>query len=131
VARSRNPTPVESQTRDRAGERTTPDCHLTITLNLGRIQSEADRNDEQRAIMKQKILEGTWEEILLHASELSGQRVRLTILTDPVSSRPLTESLDKLLQGRVGRVCFQPSNLSERTGQAFADLLAAKYNFPR
>jgi hypothetical protein len=32
--------------------------------------------------MKQRIFEGTWEEILLHAPELVGQRVRLTVLSN-------------------------------------------------
>jgi hypothetical protein len=77
--------------------------------------------------MEQPTFEGTWEEILLHSSELAGQRVRLTVLTNEVSSQT-TNTLDKLLLGRVGRVNFQPSNLSERTGEAFAELLEAEYN---
>lgn len=78
--------------------------------------------------MEQRIFKGTWEEILLHTSELAGQRVRLTILTDETSNSSTTESLDKLLHLRVGRVHFQPSNLSENIGSAFVDLLAAKYD---
>ena len=35
--------------------------------------------------------------------------------------------LDQILRGRVGRVQFQPSNLSTRTKEAFADLLVDKY----
>jgi hypothetical protein len=31
--------------------------------------------------MEQRTFEGTWEEILLHSSELVGRRVRLTVLT--------------------------------------------------
>ncbi|MEH2046742.1 hypothetical protein [Nostoc sp.] len=78
--------------------------------------------------MEQQTFEGTWEEILLRASELSGRRVRLTILTNETSSYPSTDTLDKSLQARVGQVNFQPSNLSELTKEAFADILSAKYD---
>ncbi|MEH1998200.1 MAG: hypothetical protein V7L00_05530 [Nostoc sp.] len=78
--------------------------------------------------MEQQTFEGTWSEILLRASELAGRRVRLTILTNETSSDPSTDTLDKSLQGRVGKVNFQPSNLSERTREAFADILSAKYD---
>ncbi|WP_199341776.1 hypothetical protein [Nostoc punctiforme] len=74
-------------------------------------------------MMTQQVFEGTWEEILQHGSELAGQRVRLTILTSETASQPVEENLGKLLQGRVGKVHFQPSNLSEHTGEAFADFL--------
>ena len=79
--------------------------------------------------MAQQILEGTWEEIALHAAELSGRRVRLTILTEQQSENAVTpeETLDKMLLGRVGKVNFQPSNLSENTGKAFTDIVAEKY----
>jgi len=77
--------------------------------------------------MEQHTFEGTWEEILLHASELVGRRVKVTVLVNETPNPQTTNTLDKLLQGRVGRVYFQPSNLSERTGEAFADLMIAKY----
>ena len=32
--------------------------------------------------MKEQVLEGTWEEVVLHAAELSGHRVRVTVLAD-------------------------------------------------
>jgi hypothetical protein len=69
--------------------------------------------------VKQEIFEGNWEEIMQHASELAGQSVRLTILTAETANLPVEENLGKLLQKRVGQVHFQPSNLSERTGEAF------------
>ena len=34
--------------------------------------------------MSQEILEGPWEEIVLHADEFSGKRVRLSIIEDEV-----------------------------------------------
>lgn len=78
--------------------------------------------------MEERVLEGTWEEIALHAAELSGRRVRLTILTDGESENTVApETLDKMLKGRVGKVNFQPSNVSENTGKAFTDIVAEKY----
>lgn len=59
--------------------------------------------------MEQQTFEGTWEEILLRASELTGRRVKLIILANETSSYSSTDTLDKLLQGRVGQVNFQPS----------------------
>ena len=76
--------------------------------------------------MKQQTLEGTWEEILQHSAELVGQRVRLTILPDKSANSSTTETLDQKLKGRVGRVHFQPSDLSERVGEAFTDILDAQ-----
>jgi hypothetical protein len=69
--------------------------------------------------MKQQVFEGTWEEMMQHTSELAGQRVRLTILTTETANLPAEENLGKLLQGRVGQVHFQRSNLSEHTGESF------------
>ena len=77
--------------------------------------------------MEQRTFEGIWEDILLHAPELTGQRVKLTVLSSekPKPQKPLT--LDQMLKGRVGRVRFQPANLSARTKEAFVELLADKY----
>lgn len=71
-------------------------------------------------------LEGTWEEILQHSAQLAGHRVRLTILPDQSLNSPTTETLEQKLKGRVGRVYFQPSDLSERVGEAFTELLNDK-----
>jgi hypothetical protein len=76
--------------------------------------------------MLQQTIEGTWEEILEHNAELIGQRVRLTILSDKSTNSITTETLDQKLKGRVGRVHFQPSDLSERVGEAFTELLDVK-----
>jgi hypothetical protein len=77
--------------------------------------------------MKQRIFEGTWEEILLHAPELVGQRVRLTVLSNENLKPQNVVTLDRILKGKVGRVQFQPPDLSTRTKDAFADLLVEKY----
>ena len=76
--------------------------------------------------MEQQTIEGTWEEILEHNAELAGQRVRLTILPDKSANYSATETLDQKLKGRVGRVHFQPSNLSKRVGEVFTSLLDVK-----
>ena len=76
--------------------------------------------------MQQQTIEGTWEEILQHSAELTGQRVRLTVLPDKSANSSTTETLDQKLKGRVGRVNFQPSDLSERVGEAFTELLDVK-----
>lgn len=80
--------------------------------------------------MEQRTIEGTWEEILLHAPELAGQRVRLTVLSNENSNPRNSVTLDQTLKGRVGRIQFQPSDLSTRTKEAFTDLMADKYNQP-
>lgn len=77
--------------------------------------------------MEQQMLEGTWEEILLYAPQLAGQRVRLTVLPPKTPKPQQSITLDHVLRGRIGRVRFLPSNLSERTKEAFADILADKY----
>lgn len=80
--------------------------------------------------MEQRSFEGTWEEILRYAPELVGRRVRLTVLFNENSESQNEATLDQVLKGRVGRVQFQPSNLSIRTKEAFTDLLAEKYRLP-
>jgi hypothetical protein len=80
--------------------------------------------------MEQRFLEGTWEEILHYAPELVGRRVRLTVLSNESSQSQNGTTLDQVLKGRVGRVQFQPSNLSTRTKEAFTDLLVEKYGLP-
>jgi hypothetical protein len=77
--------------------------------------------------MEQSTFEGTWEEILLHASDLTGQRVRLTVLSPKVPKPQQQVTLDQTLRGRIGQVRFLPSNLSARTKEAFSDILADKY----
>jgi len=82
-------------------------------------------------MVQQRTLEGAWEEILLYAPELIGRRVKLTVLSSDDSNSQQPVTLDKILKGRVGRVRFQPSSLSARTKEAFADILADKYKLPR
>ena len=80
--------------------------------------------------MEQHFFEGTWEDVLRHGPELTGQRVRLTVLTNnlPESQKEIT--LEQVLKERVGRVEFDPTDLSTRTTEAFGDFLAEKHNLP-
>jgi hypothetical protein len=61
-----------------------------------------------------------------HNAELIGQRVRLTILPDKSTNSITPETLDQKLKRRVGRIHFQPSDLSERVGEVFTSLLDIK-----
>jgi hypothetical protein len=76
--------------------------------------------------MEQQTLEGTWEEILQYSTQLAGQRVKLIILPNQFSNSPTKLTLDQRLKGRVGRVNFQPSDLSERVGESFTEFLDTK-----
>jgi hypothetical protein len=54
--------------------------------------------------MRQRIYEGTWEEIAVCASELKGRKVRLIVL-DAISGEektPPSNSLAEALKGKVG-----------------------------
>ncbi len=79
--------------------------------------------------MTQPIYEGTWEEIASHASELSGRRVRLTVLDqipDEVRTPPCY-SLAEALKGKVGIIDGASPDLSSHTGDKFAELMQEKY----
>lgn len=80
--------------------------------------------------MEQQVFEGTWEEIALHAKELSGRRVRITVLNDE-STPTLDQTLSDLLQAaetlEPQRQQSTPFNLSEDSGKAFTDIVVEKY----
>ena len=79
--------------------------------------------------MTQPIYEGTWEEIVSHASELTGRRVRLTVLdhiSDEVNTPP-GYSLAEALQGKVGIIEGASPDLSTHTGERFAELMREKH----
>jgi predicted RNA-binding protein len=71
--------------------------------------------------MVRQTFEGTWEEIVEHAAELAGRRVRVTVVEDQATVKP---RLDQLMAGYVGSVSSdQPHNLSERTEEVFGEML--------
>lgn len=62
-------------------------------------------------------MRGIWEEISQHNAQLVDPRVRLTILPDKSANSITKEALNQKLKGRVGRIYFQPLDLSERVGE--------------
>lgn len=44
--------------------------------------------------MTTQVLEGTWEEITRHAKDLTGRKVRVTILEDKTSPKPNEKALE-------------------------------------
>lgn len=52
--------------------------------------------------MSQQVLEGIWEEVLQHADELSGKRVRLTVLDE--SAHELGKELQEKQRAAVRAV---------------------------
>lgn len=84
--------------------------------------------------MTELVYEGTWEEISRRAPELAKRRLRVTVLaeepSDAKGTSPSLEagpSLAEAFAGRVGRLDFGPSDLSERTGEAFTDIIEEKH----
>ena len=79
--------------------------------------------------MAQQTYEGTWEEIVVHAAQLVGKRVKLIVLDEISESRESlpTRSLAETLKGKVGIVDGASPNLSENTGKKFADIVAEKH----
>ncbi len=87
--------------------------------------------------MPPQILEGTWEEITQHAAELSGHRVRVTVLDDKGvgKQQPLNgdappqaeETLDKVLEGYVGALkSGTPHNDARRSKEIWGEYLMEK-----
>jgi hypothetical protein len=85
-----------------------------------------------KTMVERQVIEGTWEEVSVHAAELRGRRVRLTVLPDEdeneaqngaASARP---EIPEAFSGLIGGFRFGDANLSEATGEKFADLLVEK-----
>lgn len=82
--------------------------------------------------MAELVLEGTWEEVARHADELSGKRVRLTVLEEgsprqagqsALEERPLSE----LLEGRIGVIdSREPFTPPGREEDAFGEAVVEK-----
>ena len=76
--------------------------------------------------MVRQTFEGTWEQIVKHAAELTGRRVRVTVFEDEPASK---KNLAQLMSGYVGSVSSkQPHNFSEQTKEAFGRILEAKHD---
>lgn len=76
--------------------------------------------------MVRQTFEGTWEEIVEHAAELAGRRVRVTVVEDSSGGKP---GLEELMAGYVGSVSSEPPhNLSERVEEVFGEIIEEKQN---
>lgn len=80
--------------------------------------------------MKKQVFEGTWEEIYSYAEELSGRRVRITILDDE-ESPTLDQTLSELLKAaetlELEEQHLMPPDFFKNTGRAFTDVVINKY----
>ena len=82
--------------------------------------------------MVQPIYEGTWEEIVSHASEFAGRRVRLMVLDQLPEQNEKSEHyfLADALNGKVGIIDGASPDLSTHTGEKFAELVKEKHHKP-
>lgn len=62
--------------------------------------------------MTQQTLEGTWEEVLTHASELQGHRVRVIVL-DPSEQKQTTPLQSETEQRRKAFDVFMASTIPD------------------
>ena len=79
--------------------------------------------------MTLKTFEGSWEDIQAHTDELTGHRVRVTVL-DSAENHPQEQqrrSLADQLRGKVGTVEGASPDLSENTDKVFSDLMQENY----
>lgn len=79
--------------------------------------------------MTLKTFEGSWEDIQAHTNELTGHRVRVTVL-DSLDTNPQNQqgmSLAEKLRGKVGTVEGASPDLSEKTDEVFSALTQEKY----
>ncbi|PSF27797.1 hypothetical protein C7H19_24885 [Aphanothece hegewaldii CCALA 016] len=79
--------------------------------------------------MEYHFIEGTWEEVLAHTPELSGHRVRVTILeNEPLETHSLSpKNLAEALMGRVGRLSFDVPDFANKAEDLFTDILVEKH----
>lgn len=80
--------------------------------------------------MKQQVFEGIWEEMAIHAEELSGRRVRVTVLSDqetPTLDRTLSELLEAAETLKLEEQQLMPPHPSKDIGKAFTDIVVEKY----
>jgi hypothetical protein len=74
-----------------------------------------------------QIYEGTWEEIAAHAEEWENKRLRVSVEVLEEESANEQARLQNVLSGLVGASKGLPPDLSENTGQKFAEIIAEKH----
>src|SRR2546423_2431256 len=76
-----------------------------------------------------QIIQGSWEDIVARADEFRGRDDLMLIV--PATSQHIgdraTQSLADAMKDYIGSVHLGDANLSENTGQKFANLLAENY----
>jgi hypothetical protein len=81
--------------------------------------------------MVRQTFEGTWEEIVQHASALAGHRVRLTVLDDAQKANgelPPGVSLADLMKDYIGKFSSdQPSDDARRAEEIFGEYVVEKH----
>jgi hypothetical protein len=73
--------------------------------------------------MAKQVLEGLWEEIVQHADELSGKKVRLIVIDGMRLERPLSEALE----GIVGAVDSTDESQHGHSTTPFTEIISEKF----
>lgn len=69
-------------------------------------------------------IEGTWDELLQHAAEFQGKKLRLTVVAD---EQPEPQNLADFLGDFIGCIDGSEENFSEDTGEKFSAYLVEKH----
>lgn len=82
-----------------------------------------------------QLIQGSWDELCARADEFKNRKDLLLIVPGDGDAKngAVKEgiTLAEALNGRTGRVSFEPSDLSEDTGKKFAALLVEKHQKER
>lgn len=77
--------------------------------------------------MEQRTIEGTWEEVALHGSELAGRRVRITVLDEPTTRVTLDQALAHLIESAEQLAPTLPPVMPPHQPDAWSEGVIEKY----
>jgi len=77
--------------------------------------------------MEERTFEGTWEEIARRSSELTGRKVRITVLNEPVSPVTLDQALAHLIADAEHLVGTLPPVPPSPAADAWCEGVIEKY----
>jgi hypothetical protein len=77
--------------------------------------------------MEQDTYEGTWEEVVSHAAELAGRRVRVTILGEPPESPTLDRALANLIVAAEQLARGRPAEDQQEAEPLWSEALVEKF----
>ncbi len=82
--------------------------------------------------MAERVIEGTWEEIAEHGGQLSGKRVRLTVLDEnyPENGNTITTETKpsmEVLAALTGVIDSRKSTTSPRKRSAYGEAVVKKF----